>query len=669
MTGGAFFWGSKGEALTTEEIQRRRQLADALMQQGMDYSPVQHWSQGAARVAQALTGAYQNRRADAAQKENTAFNAQLVADAIGQPAQFSQPASPATTAPQPAVMPSTTFASNPSGVSAPTGGIASTDLPIEAQALLNTIAGPESAGRYDVMYGGGRIGDLSQHPRQAIPIASGPNAGKTSSAAGRYQFLGSTWDQYANKLGLSDFSPASQDKAAWALAQDVYRQKTGGDLTSALQSGDQSALDRIGRSLSGTWTSLPGGIEQGINGSRFASAYQNALGQNGSAPQVTQASSPAPTQSSGGMTSALLRALSDPRANPQTRAVAQALIQQQTVQQQAAREQQQWMQRQQYEETQRAADPLRQQQLAMGQIELERARNPVTQPVEVAGRLVNPQTGQVVADFSEPNTATVGDAVVDLRTGQPIYQGAPRPPSGLQEYDAYAADERAAGRAPLGRLQYEQALRSSGAARTNINTADSGEGALRKRLSEKEGEAWSALQTAGTTSAGSIQDLDLLGELIQTAPQGPLKGRAAQLLPGFSSSASAFDSVVKRVAPTLRATGSGSTSDIEYDGMLRSLPSLVNKPKANEAIVAMMREKAALNVQRSNIVDAYQNGDMDAATARRQIGELNQKSILTPQILDALGGSGAVEPQQSQPSTSQDGWQELSPGIRVRRVQ
>lgn len=145
-------------------------------------------------------------------------------------------------------------------------------IPPEGRALLKTIGSTESSNRYNVRYAG--TGDktfqgFGDHPRIAEPITSGPDVGKTSSAAGYYQFIGSTWDQQKQKLGLSDFSPANQDTAAWDLAQTTYKQKTGKDLLSTLKSGDTAD---VLPALSSQWSSLPGGRQPA---SRFMAPSAN----------------------------------------------------------------------------------------------------------------------------------------------------------------------------------------------------------------------------------------------------------------------------------------------------------------------------------------------------------------------------------------------------------
>src|SRR4029077_8082148 len=161
----------------------------------------------------------------------------------------------------------------------------------EQRGLLNAIAGPESGGRYNVIYRGGSLDDFRDHPRKAVQIRTGPNAKRTSSAAGKYQFLGSTWDHIAQKYGLKDFSPENQDKAAWYLAAETY----GGEdkLMAALKSGDPKVIAGVGSALRSQWTSLPGGIEQGQNTNQFV---QNFTKYRDSSPKTaTAAAEPATT--------------------------------------------------------------------------------------------------------------------------------------------------------------------------------------------------------------------------------------------------------------------------------------------------------------------------------------------------------------------------------------
>lgn len=177
-----------------------------------------------------------------------------------------------------------------------------------------------------------------------------------------------------------------------------------------------------------------------------------------------------------------------------------------------------------------------------------------------------------------------------------------------------------------------------------VNTGDTSDGALNKALSDAEGKSWATIKDAGMVAGAMSQDLGLLDELIKVAPQGPIIGPLAETFKGFSSAGDAFQSIVKRVAPSLRTPGSGATSDIEYQGFLDSLPALKNSPEGNRMINEIMKTKAAINKQRSDVVTAFQAGEIDVNEARRKMADLNNASIITPEMRKALAGVGANEP-------------------------
>jgi hypothetical protein len=186
----------------------------------------------------------------------------------------------------------------------------------------------------------------------------------------------------------------------------------------------------------------------------------------------------------------------------------------------------------------------------------------------------------------------------------------------------------------------------------------------REALATDEGKRWSQLQEAGTTAGGLGQDFQALDQLLTVAPQGPIEGNLAAVFPGFSKAGDAFTSVVTRVAPSLRTPGSGATSDIEYEGMLKSLPRLGNTPEGNRAIAEMMKAKAALNIERAEIITAYQNEEIDVKEARSQLAALNKESILTPELQQALKGVG-VDVGGGASAPDPDGWQTID-GVRIR---
>ena len=76
--------------------------------------------------------------------------------------------------------------------------------------LIRYAEGTAGKDGYRTMFGGGKFTDMSRHPDKVVK-----SGGYSSAAAGAYQFMPGTWDS----LGMSDFSPASQDRGARMLAQ------------------------------------------------------------------------------------------------------------------------------------------------------------------------------------------------------------------------------------------------------------------------------------------------------------------------------------------------------------------------------------------------------------------------------------------------------------------
>ena len=152
------------------------------------------------------------------------------------------------------------------------------------RALMRTISASESnvSNPYSVMYGGERISDLSQHPDRCITISAGPNTGDCTTAAGRFQFITTTWDLRARQYHPSpygflvwsrySFEPEYQDEVVYRWLND--RSEWGTDLRRLLKQGK---INTVLEMLSGTWTSLGYGIEDNSMSSELPRVYQRVL--------------------------------------------------------------------------------------------------------------------------------------------------------------------------------------------------------------------------------------------------------------------------------------------------------------------------------------------------------------------------------------------------------
>lgn len=146
-----------------------------------------------------------------------------------------------------------------------TGNAVNTELEPHQRAFLDAISAKESGGAYNIRYdgGAGSTFDMSsgQHPNVRVALPGG----NFSTAAGRYQFTYSTWQEVS---GGAPFTPKNQDLYAWKLAEARYP----GDLNEYLKTNgvDSNVLN----SLSPTWAAFGNSSSHGD----IIATYNNSLG-------------------------------------------------------------------------------------------------------------------------------------------------------------------------------------------------------------------------------------------------------------------------------------------------------------------------------------------------------------------------------------------------------
>jgi hypothetical protein len=269
----------------------------------------------------------------------------------------------------------------------------------------------------------------------------------------------------------------------------------------------------------------------------------------------------------------------------------------------------------------RSMPPLQAEQILM--------QNAFAQPkerktTEIAGRLVDAQTGEVIRDLSAEEIA--------LRQ-------ASRPQTILSMPGNPTPDE-------IGRGAFAEANAKSQAA------------------------YFDEVAKAGATAQTRLGDVNQLVNLIETTPQGAGQewiNKGAAVLGRFGvdttefanvPAAQAFQSIVSRIAPTLRVSGSGATSDFEMQQFLASLPAIGNMPGGNRIIANNLKKISERSVQEANIAAQVQGGDLTPAEGRKKILALGPLDLDLPTFSGPPAGgpggapgapSGATQPLADDP--------------------
>ena len=422
-----FVFGPGGRRMTPEQVAREREVASAMMKTGADFSPVGHWLAGAARAAQAGVGALKERWADEAEQAGMdgardKYGPQIAALlGGGQPAAIDPVAEALVGAPETASDATAAMAMG-GQPQAPTGdwmGLAST--------LVGKGEVPDRALIQEYLANGG----VNLDPATTAWCAAFVNA----------------------TLGQQGIEGTGSNMARSFLNYgEAVDQPQRGDLAVFSRGDPNGPFGHVGffdaLNPDGTIRVLGGNQSNAVGYSNYGA--DNLLGYR-RIPGAGGTSSPAqsggvPTTQPGGSAAAIMEALSDPWARELYGPGLETAFAQQIQQQ----------------------DPRYQQQLAMGDLQMQQARleieallNPhveAPKPIEVGGVLLDPTTYQPIFDSRAPAEAPkpieVGGVLLDPVTFQPVFDS--RSPSdtgftlspGEQRFDAQGNPIASAAPAP-----------------------------------------------------------------------------------------------------------------------------------------------------------------------------------------------------------------------------
>lgn len=174
-------------------------------------------------------------------------------------------------------------------------------------------------------------------------------------------------------------------------------------------------------------------------------------------------------------------------------------------------------------------------------------------------------------------------------------------------------------------------LKSPGKPTTNVNLPPT-EKAFDTKAGNIIADRYGKIAAAGDTAESRMSDLTAIRELSGRVGNqgavadwkirfGPL-AKALGVDVGGLGDLQAWNAIVQKMAPQMRAVGSGSTSDIEFKGMLASIPQASQDPAARKMILDTMEGAAKDAMARRDIALRVLNKEIDRKQADAEMKAL-----------------------------------------------
>lgn len=609
-----FLWGNSGQKLSQDDVQNLRDDA-ARYYKNSQQTPATNWAQGMANVLNSFLGGYEEGQAQRASEKNDADAKAALANALGQNA-VGTTESPTS---------SVAYALNNSGNPQPTPTV---ETPV-SQAIASGVIGQDYANHVAQAESGGNA--LAQNP--------------SSSALGAYQFTSPTWralmDQHP-ELGLTAdgrTDPAQSQAAAQQLGRD--------NIAYMLAKGIQSPTE--GQTYLAHFAGAPAAT-------RVIQADPSAPVSSILSPQQVAANPFLSRMSAGDLQDWAAHKMGDttvpqmgamaqinPPAQPQAPQVPQAMGSLAAINplMPGALNQQQMGALAQIE-----ADPSTPQRVAnMAHMYLQNGMNMQMLAQQQQLRQADPLY-QSQINMHNAQTQALQGRTDQRQQGYSLLSGQQAQQLGLDPTKAYQMG-------PDGKISQVGGNGVNVTLNNGQNTSEfqkKSDDAAAERLGGyiQEGAAAPAL-------VGQLQQLSDLSRNIGTgkgaqflAAAGPYAQALGVDVKGLSDT-QAFNAIIDRMAPQMRAVGSGSSSDTDVRMFLNALPSLGNTDRGNQVIVGTMQALQQNKMQAADIASQAQRGQITWQDAETQIRKLpspyEQFKAARPDLIGAQSTSGSPSAQ------------------------